>query len=259
MSSAASIDDQSRSMDEQSWWDLWNTSYRAQDQLDVVSSELFSRAVALINGITEKEISRVLEVGCGTGTLSRMIECSSYLGLDFSPAAVEIARERSCGSVTAQRNSTSYEVADFSEWQAPMNPFDVVICVDAIACIRNQSLVMQKMANCLRPGGRLVLTTVNRFVYNRIRRSSSVRLENGPVSNWLNSQELRRLVREAGLAIEHFETIMPRGNAGILRLVNSHRLNNICGPRAAAGLRRLKEVAGLGQYLVMVARKPSVS
>ena len=46
------------------------------------------------------------------------------------------------------------------------NPFDVVICVDAIACIREQSLVMAGKAGRLRSGGRLVMTTVNRFVYD---------------------------------------------------------------------------------------------
>ena len=256
MRSALATYDDSRVMDEQSWWDLWNISYRGQDQLDVVSSELFSRTVAIINGITEKESSRVLEVGCGTGTLSRMFTFSSYLGLDFSPAAVEIARERSWHSDRNIFNHPAkYEVADFCEWNAPADPFDVVICVDAIACIREQSLVMAKMARCLRSGGRLVMTTVNRFVYDRIRRSSSVKLQNGPVSHWLTSRELRQLVTQSGLTVERFETIMPRGNVGILRLVNSHRLNHAFGSRAADGLRSLKELIGLGQYLVVVARK----
>jgi hypothetical protein len=114
---------------------------------------------------------------------------------------------------------------------------------------------MKKIAQTLRPGGRLVLTTINRFVYDRIHRTPAVRLESGPVAHWLSRGELHALIRQAGLVIERSSTMMPRGNLGILRWVNSRRLNEAFGPGVAAVLRRLKEHAGLGQYSIVVARK----
>jgi hypothetical protein len=80
-------------------------------------------------------------------------------------------------------------------------------------------------------------------------------LENGPVSHWLSRRELHGLIRRAGLSIERSYTIMPRGNMGLLRIVNSSRLNEAFGPRCAAMFRRVKESAGLGQYRVVIARK----
>jgi hypothetical protein len=82
-----------------------------------------------------------------------------------------------------------------------------------------------------------------------------VRLENGPVSHWLSRRELHGLIQQAGLTMERSYTIMPRGNMGLLRIINSSRLNEVFGPRAAAMFRRLKEWAGLGQYRVVIARK----
>jgi len=114
---------------------------------------------------------------------------------------------------------------------------------------------MRKMANSLRIGGHLVMTTINRFVYDRIRRSTAVRLESGPVSKWLYRSELNDLVEQAGLEIEISTTIMPRGELGILRIINSRKLNESLGPRCAFALRTLKERAGLGQYSLIVARK----
>jgi hypothetical protein len=102
-----------------------------------------------------------------------------------------------------------------------------------------------------------VLTTINRFVYDRIQRTSNVRLESGPVSHWLYRNELHSMIRQAGFTIERSETIMPRGNLGILRIVNSRVLNGMFGPRLAPALRRMKECAGLGQYSLVVARKRS--
>jgi 2-polyprenyl-3-methyl-5-hydroxy-6-metoxy-1,4-benzoquinol methylase len=248
--------DRSRALDEKSWWDQWNTAYRAKDNFDVVSSELFSRAAAVINALTRKESSRVLEIACGTGTLSRTLTFSSYHGLDISAAAIDIARQRSANAVfSAGAQQPTYEVADICVWPTPAESFDLVICVDAISSIREQQLAMTKMAESLRPGGRLVLTTINRFVYDRIRRSASVKLENGPVSHWLTRSELHTLVSNAGFAIEQSHTIMPRGNMGILRIVNSHRLNYALGSRVAGVLRQVKENTGLGQYSLVVARK----
>lgn len=248
--------DRSRDMNEKSWWDLWNTSHRTKENNDAISSELFSRAAKAVNGITQEENCRVVEIACGTGTLSRMLVYSSYHGLDISPVAVELAQQKSGYiALPAGASPPRYEVADFCEWAPLVQAFDVAVCVDAISSIRDQSLAMKKIAQSLRPGGRLVLTTINRFVYDRIQRTPSVRLESGPICRWLTRNELHALINEAGLTIEYSRTIMPRGNLGILRLVNSPRLNNAFGQRFASVLKGVKERVGLGQYSLVVARK----
>ena len=248
--------DRSREMDEKSWWDLWNTSHRTKDNNDVVSSELFTRAAAAVNGISRNEDCSVLEIACGTGTLSRMLVYSSYHGLDISPAAIDVARQKSVSvSLPPGTTSPTYEAADFHEWPLPAQPFDVVICIDAISSIRDQPVAMKKMAQSLRVGGHLALTTINSYVYDRIQRTPTIRFESGPVSHWLSRAELRALIVEAGLTIERFTTIMPRGELGILRWVNSAHLNQSFGPGVQAVLRRLKEHAGFGQYSLAVARK----
>ena len=248
--------DRSREIDEKSWWDLWNTSYRTRDDNDAISGELFERAAAAVNAITRKSHCRVLEIACGTGTLSRMIVFSSYHGLDISPAAIEIARQKSaCISFPANSVPPTYEAADFHEWPLPRQAFDVAVCIDAISSIRDQAIALEKIARSLRSGGHLVLTTINRYVYDRIQRTPTVKLESGPVCHWLSRSELQILIRQAGLVIECSSTIMPRGNLGILRYINSRRLNTAFGPRIAAVLRRLKENVGFGQYSVVIARK----
>jgi 2-polyprenyl-3-methyl-5-hydroxy-6-metoxy-1,4-benzoquinol methylase len=248
--------DRSNEMEEKSWWDLWNTSHRTKDDNDAISSELFQRAAAAVNRITRNSNCRVLEIACGTGAMSRMIAFSSYHGLDISPAAIEIARQKSTSiSLPVGSSRPTYDAADFHEWPLPQQAFDVAVCIDAISSIRDQAIAMQKIARSVRPGGHLVLTTINRYVYDRIQRSPTVKLESGPVAHWLSRSELHALIRQAGFIIESSSTIMPRGNLGILRLVNSRRLNELLGPGIAALLRRLKEQVGLGQYSVVIARK----
>src|SRR5208282_6840248 len=91
MPTKSQVVDRSRDMDERSWWDLWNTSYRTNDENN---AELFARAAAAVNSITRHGSWRVLEIACGTGALSRLLVYSSYHGLDISAAAIEIARQK---------------------------------------------------------------------------------------------------------------------------------------------------------------------
>jgi|HubBroStandDraft_6_1064221.scaffolds.fasta_scaffold03769_4 2-polyprenyl-3-methyl-5-hydroxy-6-metoxy-1,4-benzoquinol methylase len=250
------IIDQSREMDERSWWDLWNKTHRTKEDNDPVSSELFMRTATVINEITQREPCRVLEIGCGAGLLSRLLTYRGYHGLDISPAAIDLARQKAeLVSRPAGASCPTYEAVDFHDWPLPPEVFDVAVCVDAVMCFRDQRLALTKIAQTLRTGGRLVLTAINPFVYTRIRRTPTSPLASGPVSRWLSGRELHNLITSAGLAVERSYTIMPRGNCGILRLINARTVNEAFGPRSAAVIRRLKERSGLGQYRVVIARK----
>jgi 2-polyprenyl-3-methyl-5-hydroxy-6-metoxy-1,4-benzoquinol methylase len=243
-------------MEERSWWDLWNSSFRSEDNRDDISTELFAHVLGVYRSISNEGRSRVLEVACGTGILSRRMSFSSYHGLDFSAAAIDIARQKTgLMPLASGARSPIYEAADFHDWTLPAEPFDVVLCVDAISCFRDQALVMRRIAQSVRVGGYILITSVNPFVYNRIRRADGSRVQNGPVSHWLRRRELHALIDQAELSLQRSYTIMPRGNRGILRVINSWRLNRVLGRRGATAFRKLKEQIGLGQYLVVLARK----
>src|ERR1700721_2281106 len=65
-------------------------------------------------------------------------------------------------------SAPTYEAADFHDTALPSQPFDIIVCVDAISYFRDKKLCLSKMGKSLRPEGHLVLTTVNPFVYDRI-------------------------------------------------------------------------------------------
>ena len=254
-SSPAAIDPKTDA-NEKSWWDQWNLTYRSQDDGGDVPNELFERTAAVVE--RNSPAGCVLEIACGAGAMSRRMKFSSYHGLDISPAAIEVARKkfRELGAGAANSIAT-YEAADFHDWPLPPEPFEVVLCVDAIAYFRDQAFALKRMAQSLRPGGALVLTTINPFIYDLIQRTTDRPLREGSISHWLTRGELHGLVNAAGLAIEKSYTIMPRGTLGFLRVVNSRSLNHLFGQRAAQLLKRAKELAGLGQYRCIVARKPA--
>ena len=247
--------DRSRDMEERSWWDFWNASYRSEDDRDATSTRLFTTVAEVLQAVSQGRALRVLEVACGAGALSRKLSFATYHGLDISPAAITIAQSKAQPLRAGQLSVPTYEAVDFHTWQIPAEPFDVLVCVDALHSFRGPRLAMRKMAASLREGGRLIVATINPVVYNRIRRVDGVKLENGPVSHWHSKREFHDLVKQAALIMEDSYTIMPLGNKGILRIINSGRLNNALGPQGAAAFDRLKERVGLGQYRVVIAKK----
>ena len=258
MSRAQSHMNRAQELAEKKWWDEWNTSFRSKDNFDEISTDLFSHVAEIVKELSHARAKRVLEVACGTGTLSRQLVFSSYYGLDVSQSAIEIARrEVKTLSMPASTEPPTYEVADIHDMPMPARRFDIAICVDAVAYFRDQQRALNRVAQALNLDGRLILTTINPFVYNRIRRTARSPLKEGSISRWLSRGELHDLVSSAGFRIDRSYTIMPRGNMGLLRVVNARRLNHVFGPRGAEVMRHWKEKIGLGQYRVVEATKMS--
>jgi ubiquinone/menaquinone biosynthesis C-methylase UbiE len=94
-----------------------------------------------------------LDLGCGTGAFSRLLaeRCEWVLGLDLSPQAIQLARERSSGF-----HNVDFQVADATTWDFPTECFD---CIASIATLHHLPIpeTLQRMARALRVGGTLLI------------------------------------------------------------------------------------------------------
>lgn len=95
----------------------------------------------------------VLEVGCGTGALTRLVAARSdyVLGLDLSLEMILIAQQRSAGWTNIR-----YEIADALTWDWPTDRFDGIV---SLATLHHLPLdaILPKMRDALRPGGVLAV------------------------------------------------------------------------------------------------------
>jgi len=102
---------------------------------------------------------RVLEVGCGVGDFAVHLARAGaeMTAVDFSPAAIEMARAR----------ATTHGVAvDFRAENAQALPFssesfDTVFSCECLEHLPDPAQALREMARVLRRGGQLVLTTEN--------------------------------------------------------------------------------------------------
>jgi len=95
----------------------------------------------------------VLDLCCGIAGpgrfITRELGCS-YLGVDSSSSAVEIARER------AGDLSCRFEVARIPP--VPPGPFDVVLLFETMLAFPDKGTLLEDVSRVLRPGGRFAFT-----------------------------------------------------------------------------------------------------
>ena len=103
--------------------------------------------------------ARILDAGCGTGGLLKALKsCDAKWrpeGLDFSPRACQLARER-----------TGLEVTEGSITALPFGDatFDAIVSADVVCQVEDGAGALREFARCVRPGG-LVVVNVPAFMW----------------------------------------------------------------------------------------------
>jgi len=150
---------------------------------------------------------KVIDLGCGSGTFSigaalRGYEC---LGLSWDDRNQRVAGER---ARICQAHSARFEVFDIRRLDTRsdlVGKYDVAICCEVIEHIADDRKLLADIAACLKPGGRLLLTTPY-LLYRPITREDMgpfSPVEDGShVRRGYTPQMLAELCGHAGLAVE---------------------------------------------------------
>jgi len=131
------------------YWDKESASYDKQMQFFERLLSPDSRA-----WVCRQATGNTLEVAIGTGLNLPFYPAEVQLtGIDFSPAMLELARQRAdqLGSPVTLRE------ADALDLPFPDECFDTVVATYALCAVPDEGRVVKEMSRVLRPGGLLLL------------------------------------------------------------------------------------------------------
>lgn len=129
------------------------------DSAAQVQSRAADRMVELVQGLTLPANPTVLEVGCGTGLLTRRLLPKlggDWLVTDLSPAMVQAAE-----AAIPAANAT-FRVMDGEHPDVPSGLFDLVVSNLAAQWFGDLGRGLNQLLACLGQGGVLVLSTLGR-------------------------------------------------------------------------------------------------
>lgn len=123
---------------------------------EFVGQESFLRASDILSIAVEAGVApgvTVLDLCCGVAgpgrLIARRLGCT-YTGVDASPDALDIARERA-GDLDCR-----FQVARIPP--VPTGPYDVVLLLETMLAFADKETLLAGIAEALRPGGRLACT-----------------------------------------------------------------------------------------------------
>ncbi len=190
------------------WWDP-NGSSKPLHDLNPLRLEYVRRAAGLAG-------ASVVDVGCGGGILSEAMAQAGadVLGIDLAPEVLDVAR------LHAAQSGVKIEYREIgAEALAAQRPqsFDLVTCMEMLDHVPAPALTVSALAALVRPGGDLVVSTLNR--------------------NW-------RAFLVAIIGAEYVARVLPAGTHDYLKFI---RPSELARWGRAAGL-ELRDLSGISYH-----------
>jgi len=137
------------------WWDP-NGALKTLHIINPLRLSYIDNAVSLNQ-------KKVLDIGCGGGLLTEAMESKgAYVtGLDANESAITVAREHA---------NLSHKKIDYVAYSAEQYAldnkkiFDVITCMELLEHVPDPASIFSACADLLKPGGDIILATLNRNV-----------------------------------------------------------------------------------------------
>lgn len=188
------------------------TTQRLIDRLenrakDAVFSDLFEQYIAKLDF---PELGRTLEVGCGTGAMTRALArkknfSGNVIGIDQSEAFIEAAKRFAMEEGVGK--FVEFNVGDVHDLDFEDESFDVVIAHTLISHVTNPELVLKEIIRVIKKGGILVIfdgdyvSLTFAFPDHEFGRRMDNALASATFTNSLIMRDLVRILPDMGMEV----------------------------------------------------------
>lgn len=180
----------------ETWWDK-NGALKTLHDINPARMDFIARYVELKG-------QRVLDVGCGGGILSEAMQQQGAFvtGIDAGDSAINSARHHA----ESNHLAIEYQCVAIEDFEA--EAFDVITCMEMLEHVSDPALIIEHCARLLKPGGVLLLSTINRtwkaFAAAIVGAEYLLGLlprQTHDYQKFIRPSELAALVRHAGLEV----------------------------------------------------------
>lgn len=136
---------------------FWNKIAPSYAKKPVADPEAFERKIA-ITIAQLPQAARVLDVGCGTGSLAlRLAPHAAHVhGLDVSPAMVQIAKDK---ARAAPIENVSFQVGTLDAADFEPASLDGICAYSLLHLIEDRGALLERVHQLLKPGGFFISST----------------------------------------------------------------------------------------------------
>jgi SAM-dependent methyltransferase len=182
-------------------YDSWHRQHSAELEIDPHSAAFYEW---ILDRAGAPPGSRLLDVACGAGAFLSRAAARGFevVGVDISPAAIELAKERLPGA--------ELHVADAERLPFADSTFDLVSCLGSLEHFPSPDRGAAEIARVMRADGRAIVFVPNLFflghVWFGLRRGTQPSEGGQDFSETFRSSEgWRALLESAGLVVERWE------------------------------------------------------
>lgn len=202
------------------------------------------------------ENPRILDFGCANGRFSYLLsKYGEVTGIDYADAAIDLARNKFPAIEFHAADATAPEVVDLVGKR-----FDILISTEVIEHILESESYLKNIEKLLKPGGHLIMTTPNKKWFDQFFEFGNKKSDQ-PYELWHTLAGLKANLINLNFSILRAGTfrsnwIFTFKTFGLLRLISNRFFHKILYWTGCKKLfLKLADWAGLGIYLIIVARK----
>jgi len=179
---------------------------------------------------------RMLDIGCGAGIVSEPLARlgASVTAVDAAAESIDAARIHA----EAQGLSIDYHNTTVDDLGKSLSKFDAVTVLEIVEHVPDPAALVTQAARRLRPGGVMILSTLNRtpksFALAKIAAEYVLRWVPVGTHDWrkfLKPSELSAMVRDAGLTVDSVQGLSYRPIADEWRLNDDVSINYLMAAR----------------------------
>jgi 2-polyprenyl-6-hydroxyphenyl methylase / 3-demethylubiquinone-9 3-methyltransferase len=188
--------------------------------------------------------AHVCDVGCGGGLLSEAMALAGarVLGLDLTPELIEVATLHALGEGLQAQIEYRLQSAESLAESAP-GTFDVVTCMEMLEHVPDPAAILRACVALLKPGGTLVLSTLNRtpkafalgvvaaeYVLNLVPKGTH------RYGQFLKPAELASVLRSLGMQLTELRGMAYAPVQNTARLSEDYAINYIMAARSSLAM-----------------------